>query len=1739
MAKTKSKIPIKRPLSEDERSLRPDNLSVDRQIYSSRSFRSRQNDDDRRNESLEIVSVKSGYSANDENVDLTGQSQKGLKVRRQTVTIKDARGNLLKRRQSYKLSYDPNRPGGNEYEIEAASVGQTANNNQNTVNDILTDVSNKVQIQVENETDTVVIKRENDDREFRRTTTNTTISSILFTPKRTNPARALANDVQRRANNSNTATYSGSATNATADDVNDNRVLGETYPLTKSTIDRSLLPTPKSTTNVSIRSQRSPKESRHSKRSPILRTRVQSKLDGSDSDNDKKLALSTKISKEDTNNSLPPPNFKASLFNRVRKLSTPRKSPKFKPVTLHDVQRSDTLSSENLKDKQTSENDHRRLSKATSVTVKTENTFVKEPATTHLTRFERLKSSQSVRSHYDKTERVDAGTMNGDGLGASKIGESRYEHVEDNNNILSLKPKRHKRTLNGIGNASTPKNGSIIGANTDSRIPKAKDRSVAKVLDVQKGLTHSSSFMKVDDKIDIYSESDKKVMLKHAQYISDDLKIMKSKLKDNDFIVQHLNAKTKRQLQKNAVLRSFKINKNKHNISSNQTVHSAYSTPKQRKFTNKLENKRLSQISVERKLSPKPLRKTRYENVNVWKVQPKIHHYDPHKNKHSKKEAFTRSKISNNIFESRTNNVASWVLDSVKESRLSSTMDAKLTINKPAPVRAKKQKRKRLLHEKERVIDIDLESKSSKGTNPNLISAGMYLPITKRKLKRKPMRLKNNRRLYTQVGKVKGYESEIPILYSDEEGEYPEPRPLTDTDRSRYPNYRRYEDDGEHMRVNYRDPAHKKVGRTCGALVKFFRNGDSDFKGLPLTVNRNFRNLETLLVYLNDKVPTSTGVHYIFKWPEGTEIKSVTEFQNRCVYIVSSTHKLVTNVNYGQSREDYWSNKKPSAGRLRKNELELYKKPPSPRESPVRNSPLIVTIINNLSRDKREKVILNPQTQQTFEKWLEDISNPDMPVYALFSEKPPHVEINSFSALFRELRTHSNFLAVGEEGLPAEVAKKRQAPSSNSSTDSIHEARNRKKKLAKQQEMGQIYENGRAQSPTSTAMSRYDYGPRYLPGTRGRSKDARRNIRDSVEIEIDGNVREFIPPSFVDPEDDGRKPDKNLKCEWVYGFRGRDARHNLLVLPETGELVYFVASVVVLYNKERDTQRHYIKHNEEITCMTIHPNQYLIATGQMHGKGPEHASHIRIWHGVNLSTYSVIGVGVFYGEILSIGFSNDGTGNFMCVIDGSEKHVLSVWEWQTEKLVARTTTSTDPVHCACFYPDGKNNSILITYGARHIYFWKIFYDVARRKEAKILRDRNSGIFEDEIPKSINCLVFLASGDVVTGDSSGNLLVWDRDTSDAFTCRYAIQAHQGSVASVCLLEDGTLFSASGSEVKAWDTNSNFRAVKTRQIPQEAGGIRSLVTQTPGGIDGKLYIGTTRSAILDGSLQLKFRYIVQGHSDGILGVVPHPFEPTFISAGMDQIVYKWSLVTHKVTWRSKVEAPCTSAAVDQRHELIAVGMSDGTFTVLNSYNGMHITTVNVGAEPIGCLAFSPDGCNLALGTNDGLVIVFTVHDRGQAFRKVTPPLTGHTSGVAHVDWSTDGRCIQSSSYTHELLFWDIDGMQQIRMHRLMRDVDWFTSTCHVQYGLIGPWSNLEKGETVKVVNRSNFRDTVITGDSKGRIRLYKYPCSKEKADFRGVRVYSSDVTAACFTPDTRTVITCGGHDAAMVQWTLVDE
>ncbi|MEQ2178410.1 hypothetical protein GOODEAATRI_013750 [Goodea atripinnis] len=81
-------------------------------------------------------------------------------------------------------------------------------------------------------------------------------------------------------------------------------------------------------------------------------------------------------------------------------------------------------------------------------------------------------------------------------------------------------------------------------------------------------------------------------------------------------------------------------------------------------------------------------------------------------------------------------------------------------------------------------------------------------------------------------------------------------------------------------------------------------------------------------------------------------------------------------------------------------------------------------------------------------------------------------------------------------------------------------------------------------------------------------------------------------------------PNKKLKLQWVYGYRGRDCRSNLYLLP-TGEIVYFNASVVVLYNTEEQQQRHYLGHNDDVKCLSVHPDMVTIATGQVAGNSKD------------------------------------------------------------------------------------------------------------------------------------------------------------------------------------------------------------------------------------------------------------------------------------------------------------------------------------------------------------------------------------------------------------------------------------------------------------------------------------------------------------------------------------------------------
>ena len=65
-----------------------------------------------------------------------------------------------------------------------------------------------------------------------------------------------------------------------------------------------------------------------------------------------------------------------------------------------------------------------------------------------------------------------------------------------------------------------------------------------------------------------------------------------------------------------------------------------------------------------------------------------------------------------------------------------------------------------------------------------------------------------------------------------------------------------------------------------------------------------------------------------------------------------------------------------------------------------------------------------------------------------------------------------------------------------------------------------------------------------------------------------------------------------------FSYRGYDCRNNLFYT-QTGEVVYHIAAVAVVYNRQQHSQRLYLGHDDDILSLTIHPVKDYVATGQV------------------------------------------------------------------------------------------------------------------------------------------------------------------------------------------------------------------------------------------------------------------------------------------------------------------------------------------------------------------------------------------------------------------------------------------------------------------------------------------------------------------------------------------------------------
>lgn len=636
------------------------------------------------------------------------------------------------------------------------------------------------------------------------------------------------------------------------------------------------------------------------------------------------------------------------------------------------------------------------------------------------------------------------------------------------------------------------------------------------------------------------------------------------------------------------------------------------------------------------------------------------------------------------------------------------------------------------------------------------------------------------------------------------------------------------------------------------------------------------------------------------------------------------------------------------------------------------------------------------------------------------------------------------------------------------------------------------------------------------------------------------NIYLYPPDEYLDIDTSPHPPEEKLQLEWVYGYRGRDCRTNLFVL-SSGELIYFTAAVVVLYDVPNHKQRHYTEHTDDIKSLCVHPDKVTIATGQVKGRGDDARSHIRIWDSNSLETICVIGLGHFEDAVFALAFSNKRSqGEYLASVEDNEYHTVTVWDWKRKRKITSARGNMDQVLAVSFSPFESQQ--FVTCGKQHVSFWELEENKLKQARGRMSKNRR--------PKYVSCIAFSTNGDIITGDTDGAISVWPEESNQVAEELGVRNAHSGPVYALLVLPNGVILSGGGGEstVRAWSRTPRLVPTNVElKMPLEVSGVRCLALGTAE--THKLYIGTVDNNIwctsLNASLESplvgaggRLVKIMEGHCQDLRGLATHPSSPLFVTAGSDKIVRLWNAAERRVLWsNNKLTSAMQAAAFHPDGSSIAVGFTTGGWMLMNSSTGDTIfIRKSEPPEKISEIQFSSDGSHVALGCHDNDVYIYELRNEGRSV-SLKARCKGHTSSVSHLDWSTDGEKLQSTSKDYELLFWEPLQGEQITQTESMRNTEWASHNCVLGYSVIGIWPDGADGTDVNSVDRSHGKQLIATGDDFGNVNLYRYPCVNKKAEPRIVQGHSAHVMNVRFLHDDVRLISVGGRDASTLQWRVV--
>uniref|UniRef100_A0A4W5P4Z4 EMAP like 6 n=1 Tax=Hucho hucho TaxID=62062 RepID=A0A4W5P4Z4_9TELE len=554
---------------------------------------------------------------------------------------------------------------------------------------------------------------------------------------------------------------------------------------------------------------------------------------------------------------------------------------------------------------------------------------------------------------------------------------------------------------------------------------------------------------------------------------------------------------------------------------------------------------------------------------------------------------------------------------------------------------------------------------------------------------------------------------------------------------------------------------------------------------------------------------------------------------------------------------------------------------------------------------------------------------------------------------------------------------------------------------------------------------------------------------------------------------DKTAPRCQLRLEWIHGYRGHQCRNNLYYTAGK-EIVYFVAGVGVVYNTREHTQKFFLGHNDDIISLAMHPDKVQVATGQV-GKDP----YICVWDTYALQTVSILRDVHTHG-VACLAFDVDGQRLASVGLDA--KNTVCVWDWRKGRVLATATGHSDRIFDIAWDPFQLHR--LVSCGVKHIKFWTLCGNALTPKR---------GIFgKTGDLQTILCLATAKEEVTYSGALNGDIYVW----KGLNLARTVQAAHGAGIFSMHACEEGFATGGRDGCVRLWDVD--FKPITKIDLRETEQGYKSR-------FEGELW-----------ALDL------------------HPKQPVAVTGSDDRSVRLWSLSDHTLIARCNMEEAVRSVSFINDGSQLALGMKDGSFTVLRVRDMTEVVHIKDRKEVIHELKFSPDGSYLAVGSNDSLVDIYAV---AQRYKKVGE-CNRSTSFITHLDWSVDSRFLQTNDGAGERLFYRMPAGKLLSKEET-KGIHWMTWT-----GIIGPevngiWPKYANVTDINSVDANYSSAVLVTGDDFGLVKLFRFPCLKKAAKFKKYIGHSAHVTNVRWSHDLQWVLSTGGADHALFQWKFLPE